>query len=418
IGIADTMMLASSGEAQVGGASLITAVSNLFFALFQAFATGGAVVVSQYLGRKDNKSASKASKQLIYITFTVSSLIMALGLIFKTGLINAIYGNIEKDVFDSALSYSVYILISFPFLALMTGANALFRSMGRSRITMTVSLLANIVNLVGNAVFIFIFHLGAAGAGLATMLSRLIAATILLIVLSNKELEAPVVKLFRPEFNSSTIKKILMIGLPTGFENSIFHIGKILVQSLVASFGTISIVANAASDNITSLVNIPSNVIGIASITIIGQCIGAERFDEAIYYARKLIKYSYIALIFWGSFIFLISGKLLSLYSLSPEADELAMRCIHLMIIQTMLFWPLSFEIPQFLRASGDVKFPMVVAISSMWTFRVILAHILGKYLGYGLYGVYWAMCVDWYFRITMYTLRWKSGRWKTKSII
>ncbi len=418
IGMADTIMIASCGEAAVGGASLVNTLSMLVFFLFQAFATGGAVVASQYLGRDDERNASKSAKQLVYITVICSSVLMLIGLILNERLISAIYGPLEEEVLFNASAYAIYIFLSFPFLALTNSTNALFRSMGRSRITMAISLVANVMNVAGNALLIYVFKMGAAGAGIATMVSRIVSAVILLAVLSRKELPVHIDRLFAFEWDSAMIGKILRIGIPTGFENGIFHIGKVFVQSLVASFGTTSIAANAAMDSIASFANIPASVIGLASITIIGQCCGAGRFDQAKYYARRLLQASYLSVLVWGGALFFLSGALLSLYNLSPEAYAIALKCLHMVIIQIILFWPASFVVPQYLRAAGDVKFTMYVAIFSMWTFRVVFAHILGRYLGMGLYGVLWAMCIDWYFRIIFFLSRWRSGRWTKMHVI
>ncbi len=418
IGMADTIMIASCGEAAVGGASLVNSLAMLVFFLFQAFATGGAVVASQYLGREDVENASRSAKQLVYITVICSSVLMAIGLILNARLITMIFGSLEEAVLYNASSYAIFIFISFPFMALTNSCNALFRSMGKSRITMVISLVSNIINVIGNALLIYGFKLGAAGAGIATMFSRIVSAAILLAVLSSKDLTIHIDRLFVFEWDSGMIKKILGIGIPTGFENGIFHIGKVCVQSLIASFGTTSIAANAAMDSITSFSNIPGSVIGLASITIIGQCCGAGRFDQARLYAKKLLSSAYLSVLLWGGLLYLLSGRLLLLYNLSDETNAIAIKCIHMVIIQIILFWPASFVLPQFLRAAGDVKFTMVVAIFSMWTFRVVFAHILGRYMGMGLYGVLWAMCIDWYFRIALFIFRWKGGKWTTMHVI
>ena len=289
IGMADTIMVAAVGEASVSGISLVDSISNLFIQLFSAFATGGAVVASQYMGRRDRISACKAAKQLVYITIIFSGVISAACLAGNRHLLRLIFGTIELDVMNAAENYFIFIVISYPFLALCNSCNALCRSMGRSRITMTVSLVMNVINIGGNAILIYIFGLGTAGAGIASFASRVVGATIMLVVVCNRKLEIHVDRLFRFEWNGMMVRKILRIGLPSGIENSTFHIGKILVQSLVSTFGTPSIAANAVINNITSFANIPGSVIGMASITVIGQCCGARRIDQAKYYARLLM---------------------------------------------------------------------------------------------------------------------------------
>lgn len=418
IGMADTMMVASVGESAVSGISLVDSLSTLFIQLFAAFATGGAVVASQYMGRKDKESACKAAKQLVYITALFSIIITAIGLIFNRGLLALIFGHIEDDVMNHAVKYFIFILISYPFLALTNSANALCRSMGKSKITMNVSIIMNIINIGGNALFIYYYKLGTMGAGIASLASRVVGAVIMLTVISKKQLPIHLDSLFKFEISSSMIKRILRIGLPSGIENSMFHIGKVLVQSLIASFGTASIAANAVVNNICGFANLPGAVIGMASITVIGQCVGAKRYDAAKYYARNLLLLVFGMFIVTCSFFYLTTPFLSSLYNLSEEAMRISIINNRFLLICTVLIWPISFTLPNFLRAAGDARFTMTISMISMWSFRVILSYIIGKYFGLGLLGVNISMVIDWCFRSIMFSSRWLKGKWMTKKVI
>ena len=417
IGMADTIMVAAVGEASVSGISLVDSISNLFIQLFSAFATGGAVVASQYLGRKDKISASKSAKQLVYITILFSGVISAACLIGNRHLLRLVFGSIEADVMTAAENYFIFIVLSYPFLALCNSCNALCRSMGRSRITMTVSLIMNIINIGGNAVLIYSVGLGTAGAGIASLASRIAGAVIMLTVVCNRKLDIHIERLFHFEWNWAMIRKILRIGLPSGVENSTFHIGKILVQSLVSTFGTPSIAANAVINNICSFANIPGSVVGMASITVIGQCCGARKLDQARWYARFLMILTYVLMAMTCLAFYITTPFLSSLYNLSDEAMGLAVKCTHMLLIQTAIFWPLSFTLPNYLRAAGDARYTMTVAMLSMWICRVALSYFFA-HLGLGLYGTSWAMVIDWYARIIFFSYRWLKGGWKTKSVI
>jgi len=289
IGMADTIMVANVGEAAVSGISLVDSLSNLFIQLFAAFATGGAVVASQYMGRKDKQSASIAAKQLVYITAIFSASVSLIGLVTGKHLLLLVFGRIEESVMNHAFDYFIFILISYPFLALTNSANALCRSMGRSRITMTVSIIMNVINIGGNAILIYGLGMGTAGAGIASLASRVVGCVVMLTIISNEKLDIHTGNIFDFVWNGKMIARILRIGLPSGVENSMFHIGKVLVQSLVASFGTAAIAANAVVNNICGIANLPGSVIGMASITIIGQCCGAGDYKAAKYYAGKLL---------------------------------------------------------------------------------------------------------------------------------
>ena len=418
IGMADTIMVANVGEAAVSGISLVDSISNLFIQLFAAFATGGAVVASQYMGRRDRGNASASAKQLIYITAIFSGSVMLIGLILNRALLSFIFGSIEEDVMNYALDYFIFILISYPFLALTNSANALCRSMGRSSITMKVSIVMNAINIGGNALLIYGVGLGTAGAGIASLTSRVVGALIMLKVVSNESLEIHTGNLFKFSWHWNLIKRILKIGIPSGIENSMFHIGKILVQSLIASFGTASIAANAVINNVGGFANLPGAVIGMASITVIGQCCGAGKYDEAKYYAKKLLIWVYLLMALTCLIFYIFAPQIAMLYNLSSEASYLAIEGNRMLMIQTALFWPLSFTLPNFLRASGDARYTMTVSMISMWTFRVVLSHILGSLLGMGLLGVLWAMYIDWYCRIIFFSIRWIKGKWMLNRVI
>ena len=417
IGMADTIMVAAVGEASVSGISLVDSISNLFIQLFSAFATGGAVVASQYLGRGDRDDACKSAKQLVYITVLFSGGISLICLMGNKALLSLVFGSIEADVMSAAENYFIFIVISYPFLALCNSCNALCRSMGRSRITMTVSIVMNVINIGGNAILIYGAGLGTAGAGIASLASRITGAVIMMAVVCNRTLEIHIDRLFRFEWNPMMIRRILRIGLPSGIENSTFHIGKILVQSLISTFGTASIAANAVVNNICSFSNIPGSVIGMASITVIGQCCGASKYDQARFYARRLMILSYILMAVTCLIFYIFTPQVSMLYNLSQEALDLAVLCSRMLLIQTAIFWPLSFTLPNYLRAAGDARYTMTVAMLSMWLCRVALAYVF-SWMGLGLYGTSWAMVIDWYCRIVFFSLRWLKGGWKTRSVI
>lgn len=418
VGMADTMMVSQSGEDAVAGVSAINSIQNLFVFLFQAFATGGAVVASQYIGKGEKHKASFSAKQLINISMILSILASGIILILRGQTVTLIYGDLEQNVFDSAIAYFIPILVSMPFLAIQTSANALCRTMGKSSITMIVSLIVNAVNVIGNAILLFAFNLGALGVGIASLLSRMVGAIIMFIILCNKDRLIHVEQPLKLEFDFSLIGKILTIAIPSGLENAIFHIGKILVASLIASLGTAAIAANAILDNIGTFNNIPGSAIGMASITIIGQCIGAKEYSQAKYYARKLLGIAYISMASLSVLLYILLPYLTKVYSLPPETTSLAISVIKVNIIQSALFWPLSFTMPNFLRAAGDVKYTMIVAIASMWIFRVVLSRFFAINLSMGLQGVYWGMYIDWYARIILIGARFLSGKWQEKAVV
>ena len=418
IGMMDTIMVARVGEHAVSGVSLIDSIANLLIFLFSAFATGGAVIASQYLGRKEERNACFSAKQLMYLSLAFSLAVLLLMLIFRRPVLDIIYGHIESDVMDAALAYFTPIIISFPFLAVLNSCNALFRSMGKSRITMIVAIIMNLLNVSGNALFIYGFGMETFGAGLASLLSRMTACFYMVYKVTRPEEQIHVLEPLKFEVDLPMIKRILKIALPSGIENSVFHIGKILVSSTVASFGTASIAANAVFNALSTFANIPGSAIGMASVTVIGQCCGAREYNQASYYGKKLLGLTFLMMGVTCFVIFMLTPELAKLYNLSDAAYSLAVMTIRLNMFQTLLFWPPAFTIPNFLSAAGDAKYTMIVSIASMWIFRVMLSVILGVYLGMGFLGVCWGMFVDWYCRGIFFVTRFLKGKWKTKTVV
>lgn len=418
IGLADTMMVASVGEAAVSAVSIVDGISSLIIQLFAAFATGGAVVTSQYLGRRDNASANDAAKQLFLLSMIVSILLLMICLPVRKGIIILIFGSLEADVLANSTTYFLYILLSLPFLASYNACTALFRSMGNSKVSLAVSTLMNITNIVGNAYFIFGLHLGVTGAGLATMLSRMVAATIMVILISNRKNIIFIHKIWKFEWHWNKIKKILQIGVPTGIEGSMFNIGRLLVQGFVASFGTAALAANAIAGSVTSMANIPGGAINMASITIIGQSLGARKPEQALHYGKWLLLLTYISMGMMAIPIFFFAPQIVHVFNLSADASVLASNIIRTAMIATALIWPIAFTVPNFLRAAGDVKYTMLVSMFTMWVFRIGCSYVLAFHFALGVYGVWFGMYIDWFFRGILFATRFARGKWKTKKVI
>lgn len=418
IGIADTLMVATCGEAAVSGISLVDSINILLINVFSALATGGAIVCSQYIGKSQPDQARKAAKQLVLITAVLSAGVMLLCLIAQRGLLRLLFGSIEEAVMDNAATYLFLSALSYPFIAMYNAGAALFRSMGNSKIPMYASLMMNIVNVGGNALLIFQCNMGVAGAGLASLISRILAAVLVLFLLGNKKNIIRIEHWLHWKPNGAMIRNILRIGIPTGLENGMFQIGKLLVASLIATFGTASITANAVTNSACSLVFVPSSAIGLGMITVVGQCVGAGDFQQAGRYMWKLTGLSYVFMAALNIGMFFCIDPMIALYQLSAETGEIARELMIWHSVAAAVLWPAAFTLPNGLRAAGDVKFTMIVSVFSMWTFRIGFSFLIGKYLGVGVLGVWIAMFIDWIFRIALFVWRVVSGKWKNRQLV
>ncbi len=417
VGMADTMMVSSAGEAATSGVSLVDMINNLIINVFAAVSTGGAVVASQYLGHEDREKARESANQLILITGVIAVGIMVVSIVFRRGLLGTLYQGVEEDVMRNALIYLVLSALSYPFLAVYNSCAALFRSMGNSEVSMQVSMVMNVINVTGNALLIFVFKWGVAGAALASLAARMIACVILFVRLGSRKLTICIGPGIL-SWNGEMIRRILHIGIPGGVENSIFQLGRILVVSIIATFGTTQIAANAVANNLDGMGVLAGQAMNLAMITVIGRCVGAGDFEQADYYVKKMMKLTYLVNAVCCGLVLATLPLTLRLYGLSRETLKLAAVLVLIHDGIGIILWPASFTLPNVLRAAGDVKFPMVVSISSMIVFRIGLSYVIGVGMGLGAVGVWTAMIVDWIARVLCFAGRYKSGKWKNLAVL
>ena len=426
IGACDTVMVSSVGEAGVSGVSLVDQLGQLVIQLFAAFATGGAVVASQYLGNKDAENARHSSKQLLNLCTAAGLVFVAVCLPLRRVILTWIFGSMETEIMDAALTYFVWILLSFPLLGIYNSCAALCRSMGNSKISLKVSLVMNLLNIAGNALLIYVAKLGVAGAGISTLVSRGVAAVIMVCVLCQKKWPLYLEKIWKVQIDFPLIGKILKIAVPSGIENSVFHIGKTLVYSFMSGFGVTAIAANAISNTVASFSNIPGNAIGLASVTIVGQCIGAGEKQQAKNYGRKMMILSYGGMFVTAGLVFAAAPLVTGIFNLTSEAQRLAVLVIRSCMIANVLFWPMSFTMPNILRGAGDAKYTMLVSNVSMWLFRVLGSYLISRWIlgaypdntHYALFGVWFGMYIDWICRGIMFFARFCGKKWLEKRVI
>jgi putative MATE family efflux protein len=418
VGMADSIMVANVGEAAVSGVSLVDNIMILIINIFAALATGGAVVAGQYIGRKDEKSACKAATQLVWFVSLSAVAIMILVYFGKDIILNQVFGHITAEVKGHADIYLLIVTASIPFIALYNGGAAIFRAMGNSQVSMRVSLLMNAINVTGNAILVFGLRIGTAGVAIPTLISRMVAAIVITVLLCNQTRILHIERTLKIRFDGRMIRKILAIGVPNGLENSMFQLGKILVLSLVSTFGTYAIAANAVSNAIALFQILPGMAISLAITTVISQCVGANDYEQVHYYLKKLLAIIYVAMVGTVALIFLALPLILKAYNLSDQTVAAATNIIHFHGISAMIIWPLSFALPAAYRAAGDAKACMYTSIVSMWIFRIGFSYLVGKYMGLGVFGVWVAMVIDWVVRAICFIIRYFNGKWKHGAIV
>ena len=416
VGMADTMMVSRCGEAAISGVSLVDMINNLVINLLAALATGGAVVVSQYLGALRKKETDDSAGQLILL-----SLLLGLGLglfcwVLAKPMLRLFYGTIEADVLDAGVRYLKVTAISYPFLALYNAGAAIFRSCGNSAVSMKVSLLMNVVNIAGNALCVFVLKMGTAGVAVPTLVSRALGAVIILaLAAAAHDNPARVTWDGVRRLEGRMARNILYIGIPSALENSLFQLGRVLVVSMISLFGTVHISANAVANNLDNIGCIVGQAVGLGMITVVGRCVGAGDLKQAAYYTKKLMLWDYLVQGAANAAVLLLLPRLLGMYTLSDETWRLAWLLVMIHAGSGILLWPAGFVLPNALRAANDVKFTMCVSILSMAVWRLGLSYVLCVQMEMGAVGVWIAMVVDWVCRVSCFVGRFASGAWRKK---
>ena len=418
MGMVDTLMVSRVGAEAISAVSLVDSINNLVLQVFAAMAAGAAIICSQYLGRKDEKGCNDAAKQIVLTVVVISSVIMIIGVGFRKPLLHLIFGSVEEAVMTNAQMYFLITALSYPFIALFQAGAAFYRACGNSKFTMKTALIANVANIVGNTLFIFVLQMGAAGAAISTLISRALCAFVVFYALRKPGYAIQLKNYFsiRPDLN--LIVKILAIGVPSGIENGMFQFGKLAIQSTVSSLGTAAIAAQAMTIIFENVNGMAAVGIGIGLMTVVGQSIGAGRQEEAKYYIVKLAGYAEVAMIISCILVYIAARPVTVLAGMSEESTALCMQMILAITIVKPILWVPSFTPPNGLRAAGDVRFSMITATLTMWLCRVALSIFLMRVVKTGPIGVWYGMFVDWGVRGVIFTIRFVRGKWLRFKVI
>ena len=418
VGLADTFIITYAGEDAVSGVSLVNSFSVIFIYIFTALASGGAVVISQYIGKGDKNLASESSSQLLMVSTLISVVITALVYLFDVALMRLLFGAVTDAVMDACLVYLRITAISFPTLAIYNAGASLFRSIGNTKITMIISTISNVINLVGNLVLVLVFKWGVAGVAWPTTISRFFSAVVITILCFNKKLDIfyTVKDIFK--WNGKLLKQMLAIAVPNGVENGIFQLVKVALSSMVAMFGTYQIAANGVAQSIWSLAAVMGAALSPVFITVIGQCMGSGNKDAAVFYMKKLMVINVIASTVWNIIVLAITPVILNFNSLEQQTRDLILVLVIIHNIFNSVALPFSGSLSSGLRAAGDIKFTMIVAIASTIGGRLVLSYIFAVLMNMGVIGIAYAMCADWCIRGIIYHFRFRSMKWLEFKVI
>ena len=418
MGTADTMMVSNVGSAAISAVSLVDSINVLVIQAFSALAAGGAIVCAQYIGQRNKEKANEYARQVLFIITAISAAVSLICLVFQKPLLRLIFGSVEAEVMRASETYFFYTALSFPFIAAYDSAASIFRAQDNTKGPMLISMISNVMNIAGNAVMIWGFHMGVVGAALSTLISRVFCAVVVLIQLRKDRQEIVVRDYIRIRPNWSMIKRILGIGIPSGVENSMFQLGKLAIQSTVSTLGTAAIAAQAMTNILENLNGIAAIGVGVGLMTIVGQCLGAGRQDEAVYYIKKLCVIAEVIIIISCLGVFALTKPITILGGMEKESADMCFRMMMWITIVKPLVWIMAFIPGYGLRAAGDVKFSMITSCCTMWVCRFCLCVFLIRRLGFGPMGVWIGMFADWTVRSIIFTWRFHSRKWLQHKVI
>ena len=418
MGTADTMMVSNIGSAAISAVSLVDSINILVIQALSALSAGGAILCSQYLGSKNQKEANRSAQQVLFVMVVLSVMLSAFCLIFRNPLLRLIFGKVESDVMTNSQTYFLFTLLSFPFIGLYDAGASIMRSQNNSRNPMIISVISNFMNIAGNAILIFGFQMGVEGAAISTLVSRIFCAVVVIWQLRSDNAPISIRDYFsiRPDFH--LIKKILFIGIPSGIENSMFQFGKLAIQSTVSTLGTVAIAAQAMTNILENLNGIAAIGIGIGLMTVVGQCLGANRKDEAIYYIKKLSWLAEAVVIASCLLVFALTKPITIIAGMESASAKLCLSMVTFITIVKPLSWVLAFIPPYGMRSAGDVKFSMITSCCTMWLCRVSLCIYLCRVWGFGPIAVWIGMFCDWTLRAIIFSIRFHSGKWLNHHVI
>lgn len=420
MGTADTMMVSNVGSAAISAVSLVDSINVLVIQAFSALAAGGAIICAQYIGQRNKEKANESARQVLFIITAISVAVSLICLVFQKPLLRLIFGSVEPAVMRASEIYFFYTALSFPFIAAYDSAASIFRAQDNTKGPMIISMISNVMNIAGNAVMIWGFHMGVAGAALSTLISRIFCAVVVIIQLrKEKEGQEIVVRDYfeiRPDW--SMIRRILGLGIPSGIENSMFQLGKLAIQSTVSTLGTTAIAAQAMTNILENLNGIAAIGVGVGLMTIVGQCLGAGRQDEAVYYIKKLCVIAEVIIIISCLGVFALTKPITILGGMEKASADMCFHMVMWITIVKPLVWIMAFILGYGLRAAGDVKFSMIVSCCTMWACRFCLCVFLIRVMGFGPMGVWIGMFADWTLRGIIFTWRFHSRKWLQHKVI
>ena len=418
VGFADSIMVASLGEAAISGVSLVDSLMQLIIFSFSALATGGAVVAGQYLGDKQILNAQNASTQLVWFSAILSVIIMLIFIILRGFLISVLFGQIEVDVWHNSEIYLYIVSLSIPFIAIYNAGAAIFRTTNKAVLPMNIMFICDILNVAGNAFCIYYLGWDVRGVAIPTVISRMLSAVLILHFILDEKYKLHIKRTLKHRFDTGMLLRVLKVGIPSGIENGLFQLGRVLILSLVSTFGTMAIAANSIGFSVAVFSVLPGFAINLGLTAVISNCVGAGDYEQARYYNKKCLLIVMISHIAVNLIIFALLPSILGIYQISDGTADLAAKMVIWHGIFAVFLWPMAFTLPATFRGAGDSKSVMYISLIVMFSCRLGLAYVISVWMGFGVFGTWIAMFIDWFVRSGIYIYRYFTNKWTEYRVV
>ncbi|MFD1465191.1 MATE family efflux transporter [Lapidilactobacillus mulanensis] len=414
----NTAMISSSGEAAISAVNMVGSINVFLIQIFVAVGLGGTVLIAQYFGRKEYQMLGKVVNGTVFGAILVATSLALLFLLGHNLILNLLFGDAEKAVMDNARLYMVGVLISYPFEATVEGVNGSLRGIGRTKNSLQLSLVMNLLNLLFNFVFIIYFKMGVLGLVVSLNLSRWLASAFAGVTLfRHRDLfSLKWSSMKQPDFRM--IKRVVTVCIPFAAESFFFNGGKIIMQMMIVSLGTQVIATNAIASSWVQLSEIVPTALGTALVPIVGQCIGRKNIKDARKITKSFVSLGILAYVIGEIILFLSFNKGIALFHPSDVIKPRIFELYLIFAVGHLLVWCISFTLPSALRAAGDAKFTTMVSLITMWGIRVGIGYLVGIVFGYGLPGIYFVWVCEWAVRGTIFLLRFRGKRWYVHRLI
>ncbi|MGO4542829.1 MATE family efflux transporter [Paenibacillus sp. 2TAB19] len=418
LNLVNTAMISSSGVSAVSAVNMVDSLNLFLINVFVAVATGGTVVVAQYKGSGNIQMVARATSGSIASVSMLSVVIGLLIIALHNPLLRLLFGSASAEVLDSARIYLIGSGISFLGLAIVQAVCGALRGVGKSRASLALSLIMNLLYVLLNILFITMLNMGVMGMTIAINIARFAGAACAIYYLF--KMDGTMHLRLRDMFHVpiSMLKKIMSIGLPFAAEQMFFNGGKLLTQVFIVSLGTYAIATNAIASVLTGLLQIPGAALSLTIVTVVGQCIGRGDVADARKFVKSFLWIASLMLFVMGIILMPFYPLLVGLFEPPAEiVDDIFWVLLLTAIVQIPL-WAMSFILPSALRAAGDSRFTSLSSMLSMWLFRVILGYLLGITAGLGIMGVWIAMNCEWGVRGAIFLWRFRGKKWYKHKLI